>query len=98
VGGKGLCRPKGTPESGVTYRLELSLNVLRQLANLPHEAVIVLAEAMADFIAAPYDPTISDPTETPGMRTTVFGEVGMVTYLIHDDLLVVVALDLIWGG
>jgi hypothetical protein len=82
----------------VTYRLELSLNVLRQLANPPHEVAITLAETMADVIPAPYDPTISDPTETSCERTTVFGEVGLVRYLIHDDLLVVIALDLIWSG
>ncbi|MFD0856884.1 hypothetical protein ACFQ07_31920 [Actinomadura adrarensis] len=82
----------------MTYRLELSPNVLSQLANLPHEVAIALADAMADVIDAPHDPTISDPTATPGERTTVFGEVGLVTYLVHDDLLIVVALDLIWGG
>jgi hypothetical protein len=82
----------------VSYRLELSPHVLKQLATLPHKVAILLAEAMAEVIAAPYDPTISDPTATPGVRTTVFGEMGLASYLVHDDLLVVVALDLIWGG
>ncbi|MES9606444.1 hypothetical protein [Actinomadura sp. NPDC000929] len=44
------------------------------------------------------DPTTSEPTPDPRIRQAVFGGVGLVEYLIWDELLVVVAVDLVWGG
>ncbi|WP_131739469.1 type II toxin-antitoxin system RelE family toxin [Actinomadura roseirufa] len=82
----------------MTYRVELSRHVLKQLADLPLSVQVALAETLAVVAVAPYDPTTSDPTVVEGVRQAGFAEVGLVEYLIWDDLLVVVALNLLWGG
>ncbi|MES9536753.1 MULTISPECIES: hypothetical protein [unclassified Actinomadura] len=82
----------------MTYRAELSPQVLRQLAGMPEQVQFALAEALGVIVVDPYDPTTSEPTPNPRIRQAVFGGVGLVDYLIWDELLVVVAVDLVWGG
>ncbi|MEV4001171.1 hypothetical protein [Actinomadura sp. NPDC049753] len=82
----------------MTYRAELSPEVIRQLAGIPEQARLALAETLGVIVADPHDPTTSEPTPDPRIRQAVFGGVGLVEYLIWDELLVVVAVDLIWGG
>ncbi|TDD68528.1 type II toxin-antitoxin system RelE family toxin [Actinomadura rubrisoli] len=80
------------------YRLELSLRVLHQLAGLSAEVRDALAETFAEVVEDPHNPTTSDPTPTEGVRQATFDGVGIVEFQIWDDLLVVIALDLIWAG
>ncbi|MGW2311873.1 hypothetical protein [Actinomadura luteofluorescens] len=72
--------------------------MIRQLAGIPERARFALAEALSVIVVDPYDPTFSEPTPNRQVRQAVFGEVGLVEYLIWDGLLVVIAVDIVWGG
>lgn len=82
----------------MTYRAELSPRARRQLAGIPLEARFALAEALSIVVDAPYDPTFTEPTPHPDRRQTIFGGLGVIEYMIWDELHVVVALDVIWSG
>lgn len=79
------------------YRVELSPNALRQLGDLPPDAWDFLVDCLAVVVDDP-DPTTTEPTEDPDVREAVFGEFGVVRFLVWDGLLVIVALNILWAG
>jgi hypothetical protein len=82
----------------VTYRAELSSRALKQMHGLPSQAFDSLIEAMAEVIDYPDDPLRTFPTSDPYVRRVVFGDAGLITYLINDGAGVVIILDITWAG
>lgn len=82
----------------MTYRAELSDRVLTQLAGFPAKAFDALIETMAIVAGYPDDPIRTLPTDDPYLRRAVFGEAGLVTYLIDDARMLVTLTDVTWAG
>jgi hypothetical protein len=82
----------------VTYRAELSQQVLRQLGGLPVIAFDALVEAMAVVVEYPDDPIRTFPASDPYVRRAEFGAVGLVTSVINDARQTVTLTDVTWVG
>jgi hypothetical protein len=53
---------------------------------------------MSGVIEYPDDPVRTFPTGDPYVRRAVFGDAGLVTYVISDASATVTAIDVTWTG
>jgi len=82
----------------VTYRAELSEQVLGQPGGFPAKAFDALISTMAMVIEYPDDPMRTFPTGEPYVRRAQFGTAGLVTYVINDARRTVTLTDVTWAG
>lgn len=83
----------------MVYRVELSPRALHDLARIPDEIKWKLADVLAEIGLDPRDPLLSEPTEDPDLRWTMFADgSGFVEFGIWDDLVLVLVLDVAWIG
>ena len=82
----------------MTYRAELSDQVLGQLDGFPAEGLDALISTMAEVVEYPDDPMRTFPTGDPYVRRVEFGGLGLVTYVINDAQQTVTLTDVTWTG
>ncbi|HUZ38615.1 MAG TPA: hypothetical protein VMV17_20010 [Streptosporangiaceae bacterium] len=82
----------------MTYRAELSEQVLGQPGGFPAKAFDALISTMAMVIEYPDDPMRTFPTGEPYVRRAQFGTAGLVTYVINDARRTVTLTDVTWAG
>jgi hypothetical protein len=80
------------------YRVEFSLEAQAVTASLPPEGRSVLADAVAQLAADPWQGERYRPGYPPEYRMLAFGGWGTVMYVIGERTAAVLILDLLWAG
>jgi hypothetical protein len=82
----------------VAYAIDVG-SVLDTLSTLPREALVALADAVAVLELTPWagDPLV-DRNPGGAVRTLPFGEAGLVTYVVLEEIERVDLLQVHWVG
>lgn len=82
----------------MTYEVNVDARAHDDIATLPGHAWEPLAEAMTFLQLTPWNaPAINPENPFGAVRTLAFGDAGMVTLLILDDVGRVDVLTVTWG-
>lgn len=83
----------------MSYALDIDPAAQEQLAALPQPALIALAEAFSVLELVPWSGlTLNDRNPDAEVRQLPFGDFGMITYLVIEDLQRVDVLIVTWAG
>lgn len=82
----------------MSYEINIDLRAHDDVAALPIEALHALAEAIMFLQLTPWNaPSINPDNPSGPVRTLAFGDAGLATVLILDDLERVDLLTVAWG-
>lgn len=82
----------------MSYEINIDLRAHDDIAALPTGALHALAEAITFLQISPWNaPPINPDNPSGPVRTLTFGEAGLATILILDDLERVDLLTVAWG-
>jgi hypothetical protein len=83
----------------VSYALDIDPLAQDQIAALPRQALFALAEAIAVLQVVPWNGlSLNERNPSAEVRQLPFGDTGMITYLILEDLRRVDILIVTWAG
>ena len=85
---------------GVSYRPWLEERALRQMGNLPAEALDVLVRALVRICEDPYDRLFSMAVraEDPQERMAELGDFGFIEFRVDEAAGLVHVLTVVWAG
>jgi hypothetical protein len=82
----------------VSYEITIDLRAHDDIAALPADALLSLAEAITFLQLTPWNTRPISPDNPSGpVRTVAFGDAGMLTVLVLDGLHRVDVLTVSWG-
>jgi hypothetical protein len=83
----------------VSYALDIDPTAQDQIAALPRRALTAVAEAFALLELAPWSGLpLSERNPDAQVRQLAFGDAGMITYLVLEDLRRVDVLIVTWAS
>jgi hypothetical protein len=84
----------------VSYRLWLEERALRQMGNLPAEALDVLVRALVRICEDPYDRLFSMAVRAgdPQERMAELGDLGFIEFSVDEAAGLVRVLTVVWAG
>ncbi|MGQ0479488.1 MAG: hypothetical protein ACT4O0_00425 [Pseudonocardia sp.] len=83
----------------MSYALDIDPAAQEQIAGLPRLALVALAEAFSVLESVPWNGlSLNDLNPGAEVRQLPFGDLGMITYLILEELERVDVLIVTWAG